>query len=208
MNYLNRTIRLGLVTAFVGAGAACSQATSIGEVLGSVLGGGAGGGSGASQVSGSIQQVDTRNQQIALRQSNGQTVGLAYDGQTKVVYQNQNYPVTNLEYGDQVTARIKQMQNGGYYTDLVQVDQSAQTSTGSGSTNQTLQQFQGQVRRVDVANGWFTIDGSNGATLTVSMPYNPARGDLQRFQGLRAGDTVRFGGVYLNNTRVELRQFY
>ena len=40
------------------------------------------------------------------------------------------------------------------------------------------------------------------------MPYNASRADVQRFQNLRNGDNVRFYGVYLNNSRVELRQFY
>ncbi len=191
-----------VVLALTTAGA-CSQAGSLGNVLGSVLGGG----SQQSQVSGTIQNVDTRNAQIGLRQSNGQTVALLYDQNTKVVYQNQNYAVTNLEYGDQVTARIQQTQNGSYYTDLVQVDQSVTSSTGT-STSGNVQTIGGTVRRVDAANGWFTVDVGNGTQLTVTMPYNPARTDQQRFQNLRVGDVVRFGGVYLNTTRVELRQFY
>jgi hypothetical protein len=40
------------------------------------------------------------------------------------------------------------------------------------------------------------------------MPYSPSRADQNRFQNLRQGDYVRIAGVYLNNTRVELRQFY
>lgn len=204
MTYL-RTIgrRSAAALALVTLGA-CSQAGSLGSVLGSVLGGG---GSQGSQVSGTFAGLDTRNQQLGIRQSNGQTVALAYDAQTKVVYQNQNYAVTNLENGDQVTARVQQLQNGGYYTDLVQVDQSVSTSTGSTSSGQ-LQTLQGSVRQVDTANGLFLLDVSNGTQLTVSMPYNPSRTDAQRFQNLRRGDVVRFGGVYLNNTRVELRQFY
>lgn len=197
-----RSTATALALATLGA---CSQAGSLGSVLGSVLGGG---GSQASQVSGIVRSVDTRNQQIALQQSNGQTVALAFDNQTKVSYQNQNYAVTSLENGDQVTARIQQTQNGGYYTDLVQVDQSVQTSTGSSTTSGQVQSLQGTVRRVDVQNGWFDISSSNNATITVSMPYNAARTDVQRFQSLRNGDVVRLYGVYLNNSRVELRQFY
>ena len=49
---------------------------------------------------------------------------------------------------------------------------------------------------------------NSNVVLTVTMPYNPSRADQQRFQNLRNGDNVRFTGVYLNNTRVELRQFY
>ena len=186
----------------------CSQAGSLGSVLGSVLGGqqGAGQQGAGQQVSGMIQSVDTRSQRINLRQSNGQTVALGYDNQTQIVYQNQSYGVTSLEYGDQVTARVQSAQNG-YYTDLVQVDQPVAGSNTSGTSNSQLQTLQGTVRRIDQANGWFEVNAS-GNVIVVSLPYNTARADQQKFQNLRNGDVVRFTGVYLNNNRVELRQFY
>lgn len=199
-------VRSGLAIVAVATLSACSQAGSLGSVLGSVLGGGQQQQQGG-QVSGVIRGVDTRNQQISLQQSNGQSVGLLFDNRTKVVYQNREYAVTNLENGDQVTARVQQTQNGSYYTDLVQVDQSVSSNTG-GTNNSQLQQLQGTVRRVDANNGWFEISASNNVVLTVSMPYNPTQADLNKFRSLRNGDGVRFTGVYLNNTRVELRQFY
>jgi hypothetical protein len=35
-----------------------------------------------------------------------------------------------------------------------------------------------------------------------------SRADSDRFRALRSGDRVRLYGVFLNNTRIELRQFY
>jgi len=193
-------IRRGAAALILATLGACSQAGSLGNVLGSVLGGGQ-----QNQVSGIVQGVDTRNQQIGLQQSNGQTVAIAYDNQTQVVYNNQKYPVTSLDRGDQVTARIQSANNGAYYTDLVQVDQPVQGSnTTTGGNVQTLQ---GTVRQIDFQNGLFTMDVSS-TRLTVSMPYSPSRTDLDRFQRLRSGDVVRIAAVPLNNTRVELRQFY
>jgi Cu/Ag efflux protein CusF len=201
--------RLGAAALAITSLGACAQNGGLGNVLGSVLGGQ----QQSNQVSGTVRGVDTRNGQIVLQQSNGQSVGLSYDNQTKIVYQNQNYNVSSLENGDQVTARIQQTQNGGYYTDYVQVDQSVSSgnNTNNGgvySSNGQVQSLQGTVRRVDVANGWFEISPNNGAVLTVTLPYNATRADVQRFQNLRSGDVVRFNGVYLNNSRVELRQFY
>jgi hypothetical protein len=184
--------------------AACSAMNSIGSVLGGII---PGGGS-QSQVSGYVSGVDTRAQVIGLQQPNGQPVNLLFDSQTKVVYNNQSYPVTSLDRGDQVTARI-QNTNNGYYTDLVQVDQPVNGSAGSStSTSGTVQSVQGTVRQIDRQNGLFTMDVSNGTRLTVSMPYSPNRADLTKFQNLRSGDVVRIAGVFLNSSRVELRQFY
>ena len=129
-----------------------------------------------------------------------------------MTYQNRNYAVTNLERGDRVTARIQATNNGGYYTDLVQVDESVSgsggTVYGSNGSSGNVQTLQGTVRQVDRANGWFTLDVGNSNTITVSLPYNPSQNDVNRFQNLRPGEAVRLYGVFLNNNRVELRRFY
>ena len=210
---IRRYARLGAAALAITSLGACAQ-NGLGSVLGSVLGG-QGQQQGNGQVSGTVRGVDTRNAQIVLQQSNGQQVGISYDNQTKIVYNNQNYTVSSLENGDQVTVRLQQTQNGGYYTDYVQVDQSVSTSNGgvynrNGGVNSNgqVQSLQGTVRRVDVGNGWFELQPSNSVVLTVTLPYNASRADVNRFQNLRQGDVVRFNGVYLNNSRVELRQFY
>jgi hypothetical protein len=202
----SRVMRAGAAAVMLAALAGCSGTGGLGNVLGSVLGG-AGGQQQGSQVSGTVVGLDTRNQQIGLRQSNGQTVGISYDQNTQVVYNNQNYSVGNLENGDQVTVRVQQLQNGGYYTDLVQVDQSV-SAVNNGRTQSQVQSFAGTVRQIDQNNAQFLIDSNNGTRLNVVLANNVSRSDYNRFQNLRVGDNVRLYGVYVNNNRVELRQFY
>ena len=149
----------------------------------------------------------TRNRQIGLRQSNGQVVGISYDQNTQVVYQNQSYPVTSLENGDQVTLRLQQTNNGGYYTDLVQVDQSVRNTGGSVYQSGNVQMLEGNVRGVNRQQGFFTLNLQSGAVITVQLPSQVNRNDLSRFNSLRAGDYVRFYGVAMGNSNVELRQF-
>jgi hypothetical protein len=174
--------------------------------LGNILGGVLGGGGQSGQLSGTIRGVDSRSQLISIQASNGQTVPVSYDNQTQVVYQNQNYSPTALEYGDQVTARIQSSGNS-YYTDYVQVDQSV-SGNGSGSVSSNVQLMQGTVRQVDRRNGLFTVDMSNYGTVTVTLPYNVSTNDLNRFNNLRSGELVRFYGRYLNSAQVQLAQFY
>ena len=202
MTAISNKARLGIAALAFASLAGCSQASGLGEILGGVLGQGNGG----SQVSGTIQRVDSRYQQITLNQSNGQQVAVAYDQNTKVVFNNQQYSAASLEYGDRVTARIQQTQNGSYYTDYVQVDQPVNGSTTGNNAN--VQTLQGVVRGVDTQNGFFQLDLNNSVAVSVYMPYNPTSTDVQRFRNLRVGDVVRFTGVYMNNSRVELRQFY
>ena len=199
MTKLQRVARSGALGLTIAAFSACSSLGNIGNVLGGVLGGG------GNQIQGTVLAVDTRSQYIALQQSDGQTVSLAYDNNTRVTYNNQNYAVTSLERGDQVTANVQQAQNGAYYTDVVQVDRSVSGTNGSVGGN--VQAFQGTVRQVDYQNGWFTVDTNNGR-YTVSMPYNARTNDVNTFRSLRGGQNVRFYGVYQNNTNITLQQFY
>ena len=205
MTLVQRGARIGAMIMMAGSFAACANTGGLGGILGGVLGGG------SQQISGTVRGIDTRSQMITIQESNGRSATLTYDNRTQVVYQNRNYPVTSLEYGDQVTARI-QSTNNGNYTDMIQVDQSVSNSgtsgTGAGAGGGNVQTLQGTVRQVDVRNGLFTMDTGGNVTLTVSMPYRPNNTDLNRFQNLRQGDYVRFYGVFVNNSRVELRQFY
>lgn len=183
---------------------ACSGAANIGDILGGVLGGGA---AQSGQVAGTIAGVNTQSQQIGLTTQDGQTVGLLFDRNTRVVYQNQLYPVTALERGDEVVVRVQSTQDGGYYTDSVFVTRSVMSAGSSSGSAGNVQALQGTVRQIDRTNGLFALETGNGVVLTVSLPYNVTNADANRFRSLRTGEHVRLYGVYLNNSRVELRQF-
>ena len=183
---------------------ACANTGGLGGILGSVLGGGQG-----NQLQGAISGVDTRSQQIGVQQSNGQTVWVRYDNNTQVLYQNQNYPVTSLERGDQVVATIQDAGNGSYYVSIVQVTQSVSNASGGVYGNQGgVTTYQGNVRQVDRSNGWFTVDEGSIGRITVTLPSGLSQQDLNRFSNLRSGDYVRFYGVRTGNSQVQLRQFY
>jgi hypothetical protein len=198
MTGIQRAARIGAAAIFLAATGACAN-NGLGNVLGGVLGG-------SQEFSGSVQGVDTRSQQVFIQQSNGQTMGVTYDSRTQVVYGNQNYSVNSLERGDQVTVRIASSNGSGPYTDYIRVDQSV-SSTNGGGVSGNVQTIQGNVRSVNYQQGWFTLNSNNGV-LTVTLPYNPNQTELNKFQNLRTGQYVRIYGVYLNNSRVELRQFY
>ena len=193
-SWMQRTALIALVA--VGG---CAQAGTLGDILGGVMN------APAQTMSGTIQGVDTRAQQVFIRTTDNQTVAISYDDRTAVVYQQQNYPVTALESGDAVTVRLTQTTNGGYYTDRIDVTQSTSSSSGSNANVTTIQ---GNVRQIDVTNGMFTLATSNEGVLTVTLPYNPRSSDVDKFRNLRSGDFVRLYGTYLTQTRVELRQFY
>src|SRR5690349_1304560 len=102
MTMIQRVVRGSAAIIALGVASACSGAGGIGDVLGGVLGGGQ---PQTAEAQGAIRGVDTRAQQISLQLTNGQSVALAFDNQTKVVYQNQLYAVTNLDPGDRSEER-------------------------------------------------------------------------------------------------------
>jgi hypothetical protein len=197
MTGIQRAARVGAAALFIATAGACSTLGSLGNVLGG----------GSDDITGTVQGIDTRLQQVFLQQSNGQTVGIGYDSRTQVVYQNQTYSVNSLERGDQITARITSTgnNNSNYYTDYIRVDQSV---TGSGGASGSVQTIQGNVQSVNYSQGWFIVRTNNNLNVTVSLPYNANRTDVNRFNNLRNGDYVRMYAVYLNSQRAELRNFY
>src|SRR5439155_26259334 len=102
----------------------------------------------------------------------------------------------------------------GQQQELVKGDESVLGTTGTvyrsnGSPGSgTVQSLQGTVPQVDRSNGLFTLDIGNYNVLTVSLPHNTSQAHQNRFQSLRAGDQLRLYGMFLNNSRVELRRFY
>jgi Cu/Ag efflux protein CusF len=205
MRFTKRLAKIAALSSITIAIGACANAGGLGSILGGVLGGG------GQQLTGTVQTVDTRNQQISVYQQNGQSVAVQYDQNTKVVYQNRLYAVTSLDPGDQIAARIQTTQSNAYYTDSIAVTVPANSGSSGGtigSTTETVQQLAGTVRSIDRTNGRFTIDASANVSLTVTMPYRASSTDQNRFNNMRVGDYVRFSGVYLNNSLVELRGFY
>ena len=156
-------------------------------------------------VVGEVRYVDTRAQQIELRTDSG-TRNVRFDQQTRVVYRQRDYAVSNLEPGDYVAMRTQQDRDGRYYTDLITVRESVQDRSGAGKTSR-LDRLEGTVEHIDSRRGTFEVRDRTGRRVLVAMPYDPPRVERDRFTRLREGDYVRVEGSYLNQDRFELDRF-
>lgn len=216
MTGLMRGLRSAVVIAVGVAVTGCSQLGALGglgDVLGGVLGPGAGSGS-TGEVQGMVRGVDTQRQIIQVQTQNGQVGNVYFDQNTQVVYQNQQYPVTALEQGDQIGMRLQQTQNGQYYTNYIYVTRSVQESnggynnnTGTYGNNTGYTQLEGRVSWVDYQRGQFGL-ASNRGTVTVVMPYQSTASTADRFRNLRNNEYVRVEGQLVSNGRLELSRFY
>ncbi|HEX8694023.1 MAG TPA: hypothetical protein VF746_16495 [Longimicrobium sp.] len=210
MTKLMRGARGAVLAAATLAAAGCSQLGTLGNVLGGVMGQ-QGGGNG--EVYGEVRALDTQRQIIQIETSNGQVGNVYFDNRTRVVYQQQEYPVTALERGDQVAMRIRQDQQGTAYTDYISVTQSVQerggyggSTSGSGSTY-GMQSLEGRVNWVDYNRGEFSVNTSRGQAI-VFLRYNASSYEANRFRQLRQGSYVRLQGRYVSQDRFELDRFY
>jgi len=216
MNGLMRGLRGAVV---LGAGLAitgCSQLGTLGNVLGGVMQPGAG--SGSAQVAGTVRYVDTQRQMLQVTTQNGQTGNVYFDNRTQVVYQQQNYPVTALEQGDEVTMQLQQDQQGNYYTSYIMVTRSVTNNggydsnnggynTGGGYNNGGTVQAEGRVGWIDYQRGQFSLVTNRG-TYTVMMPYNSSASDANQFRNLRQNSYVRVQGQMVSNNQLQLQRFY
>jgi hypothetical protein len=176
----------------------CGGLENLGKVLGDVLGT-----SGSGEIVAEVQGVDTRRQVVDVITQDGQRGGVAYDQRTRVVYRDQDYPVTALERGDIVALRVQDT-GQGLYTDYILVQQSVRERTGQTGALQTVQ---GRVGQVDHARGMFQLTDDRGVTIVVAMPFNPRQTDRNRFNALRGGEYVRVTGRWITQERFELERF-
>ncbi|HUF12448.1 MAG TPA: hypothetical protein VMN78_05045 [Longimicrobiales bacterium] len=180
-------------------------AGGLGDILGTVLGGPQPASSNVGQLVVQVQGVDQQNQQIAVLTEDGQRGNVLYDRNTRVVYQQQEYPVTALERGDVVEMRVQEIQQG-LYTDYILVRQSVQQGGGVSGGDASLVQASGTVRQIEYQRGWFDLETSQGV-ITVTMPYNPPSTTVSQFERLDRGDRVTIEGYLIANDRIELVRF-
>ena len=207
MTKLMRGARGAVLAAATLAAAGCSQLGTLGNVLGGVMGQQQGN---SGEVYGEVRYVDTQRQTIQIETSNGQVGNVYFDQRTRVVYQQQEYPVTALERGDQVAMRIRQDQRGTAYTDYISVTQSVQERGGSGGSTSGstygMQSLEGRVNWVDYNRGEFSVNTSRGQVV-VFLRYNASGYEADRFRQLRQGSYVRLQGRYVSQNRFELDRF-
>ena len=158
-----------------------------------------------------IDRVDTSSREIHLRPNDSRKRVVGYSADARVLFRGREYPVTQLESGDQVSMQLKQDSRGNSYTDVVRVHESVRElnpDRGAGPRPATaMQTVDGRVEHVDFERSSFELSDPSRQRFFVSLPAQARRSDLDRFRALRAGDYVRVEGRFLNRERFELDGF-
>lgn len=189
-----------LIVALSAAG--CAQLGQVGDILGGALPGQGG------DVLAEVQAVDDRDREIRIRTDDGRTADVGYDENTRVVYQNREYPVTALERGDLVRMRVQETTTGALYTDLVEVEQSAQERQDGGfPAGSSVDRMEGSVSWIDYDTDQFLLDSRDNGDVMVNLPPNPPSDMVRDFRNLDRNDYVRVQVEWLNQRQVELVAF-
>ena len=153
-----------------------------------------------------VEQLDTRYREIHLGPNNSPTRVVGYSTSAVVIYRGREFPVTHLEAGDIVVMQLRQDSRGGFYTEVIRIQESVRDRADARPAlrQQTLG---GAVERVDSQRGTFEIRERFGERVVVALPYNARSSDIDRVQRLRPGDYVRLEGRFLSRDRFELVAF-
>jgi hypothetical protein len=153
-----------------------------------------------------VEQLDTRYREIHLGPNNSPTRVVGYTTSAVVIYRGREFPVTHLEAGDIVVMQLRQDSRGGFYTEVIRIQESVRDRADArpAPRQQTLG---GAVERVDSQRGTFEIRERFGERVVVALPYNARSSDIDRVQRLRPGDYVRLEGRFLSPDRFELVTF-
>lgn len=176
------------------------------DVLGGVLGGDGGGQGQTGTLTVEVQEVRQQDQQIMVRTEDGQQGAVLFDNQTQVVYNNDQYPVTALEYGDIVDMRVQEIQQG-LYTDYIQVRTSVQERQGGatgGATGSDVYQMEGTIQSIDLSRWMFSLNMTQGGTVPVYLPNNASQSMRDQLRDYRSGDYVRVQIRAISEDRAEL----
>lgn len=102
-----------------------------------------------STVTGTVRNIDTSRRTIEVDRGYGNTVVVEYETATPVYYNNQTYRVTDLERGDQIDIRVRNLGSGRMMADTVTVTRSV--SGGASGPQTGVATIRGTVSYVDTS---------------------------------------------------------
>lgn len=166
-----------------------------------------------SSVRGTVRYVDTGRRSIEIDRGSGSPVFVEFENNTPVYFSNNTYRVSDLERGDEVDIRVRDMGNGRLVAEQISVVRSMSSNNGNnsgvygGSSSSTASNIRGTVSSVDTnrrliyldSTQWFSnrfnegAGGSSSQSMVVSYDNNTSvdvNGRLHPVSGLERGDVV------------------
>jgi len=171
-------------------------------VLRNVSGGTTGTGTGTytSNVRGTITFVDPSRRTMTIDRGYGSTATVDYDTNTNVTFDGRSFRPEDLERGDEVDIRVRDLGNGRLVAESVSVLR----SVSGGGTSTSASTIRGTVRNHDPVRRTIELEQTNwisgfkrstgaGSVIVVQYPSNlgiEVQGQVQSISGLERGDVI------------------
>lgn len=161
-------------------------------------------------VRGTVRYIDASRRTIELDRNTGGSLVLDFENSTPVYFNNQSYRVTDLERGDEVEIRVRDLGGNRWIAQDVTVIRSVSgTNNNNGTWNDnsstTRSTIRGTVASIDRSRRTFQLQGANwisgfntgagGSMGTITVQYDDntsvdVNGSLHPMAGLERGDIV------------------
>lgn len=163
-------------------------------------------GSGAygSTVRGTVRYVDTSRRTIEIDRGSGSLLTVQYETSVPVYWNNQRYSVADLERGDEIEVRLRDLGSNRFAAQDITVIRSMSSGTSTSPSSSQWSTVRGTVRSVDTTRRTIEIEsatwisnfrsGTNtGSRMVVSYGTNTSvdvSGRLHPVSGLERGDVI------------------
>jgi Domain of unknown function (DUF5666) len=152
---------------------------------------------------GTVRYIDSSRRTLEVDRFGGGTVTVDFDTNTPVYFDNRTFRVTDLERGDEVDIRTRDLGSGRMAATDITVTRSISGTGGAGTTsNNSI--IRGTVRYVDTSRREIELESTNWISGFNSGSTSASRriirydantrvdvsGQLQPVSGLEAGDIV------------------
>ncbi|HEX2061064.1 MAG TPA: hypothetical protein VHK90_10010 [Thermoanaerobaculia bacterium] len=160
---------------------------------------------------GTVRFVDLDRRTIELDRGFGSNVLVEYDASVPVLYNNRTYRVADLERGDEIEIRVRDLGGNRFLAQDITVTRSISAGGTSGGSSTQLSTVRGTVRFVDTTRrtielesaSWisgFNTGAGTGSRMVFAYDNNVGvdiGGQLHPVSGLERGDVIE---VQFRNT--------
>lgn len=177
------------------------EATSV-RVIHDVSSGSVGSGTSGTTLRGTVRYVDTSRRTIEVDRGYGSTTMVDYDADTPVYFDGRTFRAADLERGDEIEIRTRDLGNGRLLANEITVTRNVSGGTFGSSTNMST--LRGTVRSIDTVRrlielesaSWMSsFNSSTGSGTRFTVQYDSSarvevQGQLHPITNLERGDVI------------------
>jgi hypothetical protein len=176
-----------------------------------------------SNIRGTVRFIDASRRTIEIDRGYGSTTTLEFETNTPVYFNNQTYRPADLERGDEVDIRVRDLGSGRVLAQDITVTRSVSANGTIGSGSSQTSTIRGTVRSLDRTRRTIELESANwisgfnsgtGSSVGRTIIYYETNtgievnGQLQPLDGLERGDLIEVEVARDNSSALWARRVY